>query len=86
MFSIDEFSVDELKNFMINTEQSIHIDKVIVCKDCEFRFICVNDFKLIESDSGFFIKDAECDYNPYIGKFRGDENFMQVSEEFKRQI
>lgn len=87
MFYIDDFSVNELNEFLTITSQPISLDKVMVCKDCEYRFICINNFelkKIITNGVAYYAKTHECDYNPYIGKFRDEENFIEVSKECKQ--
>lgn len=40
-------------------------DKVLVCKDCEFRYICTDCRVFIDDPSNILSKPAKCKYNPY---------------------
>lgn len=51
-----------------------------VCKDCEFRFVCVDDrFDLIK-DGDYWKYQSECQYNPYIAKHNKQEGYRTVGE------
>lgn len=45
-------------------------DQIKVCKDCEFRYMCV-DFRIPEkdSDSEYFYYKNQCNYDPYKASF-----------------
>ncbi|MDL2141418.1 grasp-with-spasm system SPASM domain peptide maturase [Flavobacterium tructae] len=45
-------------------------DNIVVCKDCEFRYMCVdNRIPKVKSDSEWFFED-ECNYNPYLHSWK----------------
>lgn len=48
---------------------NLHKDKIHVCKDCEFRYICTDCRAYIEDPDDIFSKPLKCGYNPYIGKW-----------------
>lgn len=48
---------------------SITKDKISVCKDCEFRYVCTDCRAFIEDPEDYFSKPLKCGYNPYIGQW-----------------
>lgn len=40
-------------------------DKVSVCKDCEFRYICTDCRAFVSSPDDPYSKPAKCSYDPY---------------------
>lgn len=44
---------------------NINKDKIIVCKDCEFRNICTDCRAYIENPEDIYSKPLKCGYNPY---------------------
>lgn len=40
-------------------------DKVTVCKDCEYRYICHDCRVFIDEPSNIYSKPSKCKYNPY---------------------
>lgn len=55
-------------------------DKCLVCKECEFKYMCIDNRipKKIKDDMYYY--PDECSYNPYISKWNNDENFYSISE------
>jgi len=53
-------------------------DLIDVCKDCEFRYMCV-DYRIPEQrdDKTWYFK-SECTYNPYISKWEHEENYLDL--------
>jgi len=48
---------------------NIHKDKIHVCKDCEFRYVCADCRAYVEDPEDIFSKPLKCGYNPYTGKW-----------------
>lgn len=48
---------------------SITKDQVLVCKDCEFRYICTDCRVFIENKKDNLSKPSKCTYNPYKAKW-----------------
>ena len=66
-----------LKDIMI---WNVKKDSLSICQDCEFRHVCIN--KLIPKkriDQSWFYTE-ECSYNPYIGKWKGEEGYQSLSQ------
>lgn len=55
-------------------------DQIEVCSDCEFRRICI-DFRVPQkrADGSLWFR-IECDYNPYIGKWKGEPGYLSLGE------
>jgi SPASM domain peptide maturase of grasp-with-spasm system len=52
-------------------------DKVTVCKDCEFRYICTDCRVNISNEHDIYSKPKHCSYDPYTGKWADDvENLL----------
>lgn len=44
-------------------------DKVHVCKDCEYRYICTDCRAYVEDPDDILSKPLKCGYNPYTGEW-----------------
>lgn len=44
-------------------------DKIKVCQDCEFRYICTDCRAYTEEPSDMYSKPLKCGYNPYSGQW-----------------
>ncbi|RZL33302.1 MAG: grasp-with-spasm system SPASM domain peptide maturase [Pedobacter sp.] len=53
-------------------------DHIAVCKDCEFRYMCIDNRIPIERIDGSFYNSLECSYNPYISKWVGDLDYYTL--------
>lgn len=61
---------DVLKNIEFKKYWNIGKDKIEVCKDCEFRYVC-NDCRVYITDpSDIYSKPSKCKYDPYTNKWR----------------
>ncbi len=43
----------------------INKDKIEVCKDCEFRHICIDCRAILQNPDNIYSKPSKCKYNPY---------------------
>lgn len=48
---------------------SIHKDQILVCKDCEFRYICTDCRAYIENPDDLLSKPLKCGYDPYTNEW-----------------
>jgi len=48
---------------------NINKDKIHVCKDCEFRYICTDCRAYVEDPDDILSKPLKCGYNPYTGEW-----------------
>ena len=56
----------------------INKDKIDVCKDCEFRYMCVDNRIPLKRKDGTYYFDQECSYNPYVSLWDTDEQFLSL--------
>ena len=55
----------------------IHKDVILVCRDCEYRYMCVdNRIPLKEPDTEIWYFNSPCAYNPYIAKWKQDPGYL----------
>lgn len=47
----------------------INKDKIHVCKDCEFRYMCTDCRAYVEDPEDMLSKPLKCGYNPYTGEW-----------------
>ncbi|MDR2650916.1 MAG: grasp-with-spasm system SPASM domain peptide maturase [Prevotellaceae bacterium] len=59
---------------------NIRKDEIEVCKDCEFRYICTDCRVFIKDSNNIYSQPANCHYNPYIAKWKGEEGYITVEE------
>jgi hypothetical protein len=76
-------STSEIENF-INSKVVKELwftkkSNTFVCKDCENRFFCIDKRTPKFSEIGIF-HEIECNYNPYIAKWKGEEGYLTLSE------
>ena len=77
--TITQMDFNEL--ILKSTSNNINVNKILICKDCEFRFVCSNDFELIYDNLlEVFTKKTDCKYNPYIAKWEGEEGYQTLEE------
>lgn len=51
-----------------------------VCKDCEFRYVCTDCRCHIKDLNNIHSQPSKCKYNPYIGKWEGENGYVPVEE------
>jgi len=56
----------------------INKDRIHVCKDCEFRYICSDCRVFVKNSADIYSQPAKCNYNPYIAKWLGEEGYISV--------
>lgn len=82
--NIDRINKDELIK-IIDSRQfqylwNVKKQNTLVCKDCEFRFMCVDPRVPKENANGDWYHEVECNYNPYISKWHNEDNFIKLSD------
>lgn len=45
-------------------------DQILVCQDCEFRYICTDCRAYVESPGNLYSKPLKCGYDPYTGTWQ----------------
>ena len=59
---------------------NIHKDKIDICKDCEFRHMCVDSRIPFKRDDNHWYHKEECEYNPYISIWKDDDGYLSLNE------
>lgn len=77
-------TIEELSAIIKNDEFQrywfIHKDLIDVCKQCEFRHMCVdNRIPIMRKNNEWFHK-IECNYNPYIAKWKDEVGYQTLAE------
>lgn len=54
-------------------------DMVSVCRDCELRYMCIDSRVPVRRTDGTYYYESECDYNPYIARWRDQDEFIPLS-------
>ncbi len=58
----------------------VHKGLIDVCKQCEFRHMCVDNREPIKRTEKEWYFEKECNYNPYIAKWQNEEGYKTLSE------
>lgn len=60
---------------------SVKKDVTLVCKDCEFRYMCIDSrIPILSDNKTSWFHNNECNYNPYIAKWKGEEGYRTLKE------
>jgi len=54
--------------------------KIDVCKRCEFKNICPDNRVPNKRPNGSWYHDTECDYNPFIAKWKNENGYQTLSD------
>lgn len=55
-------------------------DKTDVCRDCEYRHMCMDNRVPKQRSSGEWYHEKECDYNPFISKWKEEKGYRTLAE------
>ena len=58
----------------------VHKESCDICKDCELRHMCVDNRVPYHRTDGMWYFINECNYNPYISKWKGEEGYQKLNE------
>lgn len=58
---------------------NIKKNNTLVCKDCEFRYMCMDSRVPIKGDQQWY-HETECAYNPYLAKWENEDGYLTLSE------
>lgn len=58
----------------------VHKELCDVCKHCEFRHMCFENRIPYQRKDGTWYHKEECNYNPYIGKWKGEEGYKTLEQ------
>jgi hypothetical protein len=65
---IDKTFINEIKK-----------DNILVCKNCEFRNMCIDPRVPIKFGNSYYFEN-ECSYNPYISKWSDEEGYKNLKD------
>ena len=72
--SVLDVNLDEvIRSDTYKTYTAINKDLVSVCRDCEFRYGCV-DCRVFTEEGNLYGKPAKCTYDPYLGTWNDNTN------------
>jgi hypothetical protein len=71
---------DVLRSDYLNKLWRLTKDKIDVCKDCDFRRVCIDFRNPTERSKEEWFNQIECSYNPYITKWKGEEDYLNLAE------
>ena len=57
---------------------TVQKDAVDICKDCEFRHMCIDSRLPFARQEGSWYHQEECNYNPYISKWKWEEGYQDL--------
>ncbi len=63
-----------------NSLWNVNKQLIDVCKDCEFRNMCLDARCPLQRKDGSWFYTKECNYNPYICKWLGEEGYRTLAE------
>jgi hypothetical protein len=55
-------------------------DKINICKDCEYRYMCYDSRIPVQINTTLWHYSTDCNYNPYVCKWAGQENYVPLEE------
>lgn len=55
-------------------------DSISNCSECELRYMCFDSRVPKQRKNGEWYHETECEYNPYISKWKDDNGFHSLSE------
>lgn len=58
----------------------VNKDDIEVCKNCEFRYICMDCRAYIKDKNNIYSQPVKCNYNPYIAKWKGQDGYISVED------
>lgn len=77
-------NVEELKQIIATPEFQkywfVHKELCDVCKECEFRHMCVDNRLPYQRKDGSWYHKTECNYNPYICKWKEEEGYQTLED------
>jgi len=81
---MDKLSKEEVLNLVklskVTDLWNMNKDRIDVCKDCEFRYMCLDNRIPNKRIDGSLYYKSECSYNPYIAKWKNEDDFKNLFE------
>jgi len=74
----------EIKDYLrldkINVLSFINKDNISICKDCEYRYMCVDPRIPKQNKEKKWYSENDCGYNPYIAKWKGQKGWLSTKQ------
>lgn len=67
-----------LKEFQ--KEWHITKESILICSECEFRWMCSDCRVFIQDESNPLSKPSKCGYNPFISLWKDEENYLSEQD------
>ena len=58
----------------------VNKDSIDICKQCEFRYMCVDNNIPKQRNSKEWYMESECNYNPFIAKWNYEDGYKTLEE------
>lgn len=72
---------DFLKLPKVKVLWELNKDKISVCKNCEYRYMCVDGrIPKMHLNGIEWYHDTECNYNPFVAKWKGEPGYKSLFE------
>jgi SPASM domain peptide maturase of grasp-with-spasm system len=71
---IDIYNNTDLKEYW-----EISKNNILICQDCEYKYMCIDSRVPLKGENYFYFNDT-CHYNPYIAKWKGEQDWVSVDE------
>lgn len=79
---VNSIAINSFNDLLINPEFTenwqLLKDAIEVCKDCEFRHMCVSPLKILKKNH-VYLSENECNYNPYISKWKFEKDYLDLT-------
>jgi hypothetical protein len=81
IFDVNHLQLREIvSSKTFNYLWDISKNEIDICKDCEFRYMCCDDKLPITRNQNHWYHKQECNYNPYICKWKGEDGYHNLVE------
>lgn len=70
--------IDIVRSSDFTSVWTITKDSIMVCKDCEFRYICLDCRVFTSNKNNIYSHPLKCKYNPYIAKWEKDDGYTPI--------
>lgn len=76
-----KYSINDIENKLLEPFWHSAKTKTDICQNCEFRYMCIdNRLPTQRQTDGLWYHTVECNYNPYIAKWKGEEGYRTLAQ------
>ena len=69
-----------IRSEVFQQDWNITKNSILICSDCEFRWMCSDCRVFVQDESNRFSKPSKCGYNPYINKWNTEQGYLTEAE------